>query len=235
MWRASVLTIFPELFPGPLGASLAGKALGQKIWSCEAIDIRDFATDKHRSVDDTPAGGGPGMVMRADVLARAIDHAAPANDPRPRILLTPRGKPLLQSRVREFATCPGVVLVCGRFEGVDERVIEQRGLEEISIGDYVLSGGEIAAFALIDACVRLLPGVMGKEASHAEESFEAGLLEYPHYTKPQEFEGRPIPEVLNSGHHGKVAAWRREQAEKVTHERRPDLMAKHKNETPKGA
>jgi tRNA (guanine37-N1)-methyltransferase len=233
MWRASVLTIFPELFPGPLGASLAGKALGQKIWSCEAIDIRDFATDKHRSVDDTPAGGGPGMVMRADVLARAIDHAAPANDPRPRILLTPRGKPLLQSRVREFAACPGVVLVCGRFEGVDERVIEQRALEEISIGDYVLSGGEVAAFALIDACVRLLPGVMGKEASRAEESFEAGLLEYPHYTKPQEFEGRPIPEVLNSGHHGKVAAWRREQAEKVTHERRPDLMAKHKNETPK--
>jgi tRNA (guanine37-N1)-methyltransferase len=235
MWRASVLTIFPELFPGPLGASLAGKALGQKIWSCEAIDIRDFAADKHRSVDDTPAGGGPGMVMRADVLARAIDHAAPANDPRPRILLTPRGKPLLQSRVRELATCPGVVLVCGRFEGVDERVIEQRRLEEISIGDYVLSGGEIAAFALIDACVRLLPGVMGKEASHAEESFEAGLLEYPHYTKPQEFEGRPIPEVLNSGHHGKVAAWRREQAEKVTQERRPDLMTKRKNETPKGA
>jgi tRNA (guanine37-N1)-methyltransferase len=235
MWRASVLTIFPELFPGPLGASLAGKALGQKIWSCQAIDIRDFAADKHRSVDDTPAGGGPGMVMRADVLARAIDHAAPANDSRPRILLTPRGKPLLQSRVREFAAGPGVVLVCGRFEGVDERVIEMRALEEISIGDYVLSGGEIAAFVLIDACVRLLPGVMGKEASHAEESFEAGLLEYPHYTKPQEFEGRPIPEVLNSGHHGKVAAWRREQAEKATRERRPDLWAKRKDETPKKA
>jgi tRNA (guanine37-N1)-methyltransferase len=235
MWRASVLTIFPELFPGPLGASLAGKALGQKIWSCQAIDIRDFAADKHRSVDDTPAGGGPGMVMRADVLARAIDHAAPANDSRPRILLTPRGKPLLQSRVREFAAGSGVVLVCGRFEGVDERVIESRALEEISIGDYVLSGGEIAAFVLIDACVRLLPGVMGKEASHAEESFEAGLLEYPHYTKPQEFEGRPIPEVLNSGHHGKVAAWRREQAEKATRERRPDLWAKRKDETPKKA
>jgi tRNA (guanine37-N1)-methyltransferase len=235
MWRASVLTIFPELFPGPLGASLAGKALGQKIWSCQAIDIRDFAADKHRSVDDTPAGGGPGMVMRADVLARAIDHAAPANDSRPRILLTPRGKPLLQSRVREFAAGPGVVLVCGRFEGVDERVIESRALEEISIGDYVLSGGEIAAFVLIDACVRLLPGVMGKEASHAEESFEVGLLEYPHYTKPQEFEGRPIPEVLNSGHHGKVAAWRREQAEKATRERRPDLWAKRKDETPKKA
>jgi tRNA (guanine37-N1)-methyltransferase len=234
MWRASVLTIFPELFPGPLGASLAGKALGQKIWSCEAIDIRDFATDKHRSVDDTPAGGGPGMVMRADVLARAIDHAS-ANDRRPRILLTPRGRPLTQARVREFARGPGILLVCGRFEGVDERVIEQRALEEISIGDYVLSGGEIAAFVLIDACVRLLPGVMGKEASHAEESFEAGLLEYPHYTKPQEFEGRPIPDVLNSGHHGKVAAWRREQAEEATRERRPDLMAKRKDETPKGA
>jgi tRNA (guanine37-N1)-methyltransferase len=235
MWRASVLTIFPELFPGPLGASLAGKALGQKIWSCEAIDIRNFAADKHRSVDDTPAGGGPGMVMRADVLARAIDHAVPASDLRPRILLSPRGKPLLQSRVRELAQAPGVVLVCGRFEGVDERVIETRALEEISIGDYVLSGGEIAAFVLIDACVRLLPGVIGKEASLAEESFEAGLLEYPHFTKPQEFEGQPIPEVLNSGHHGKVAAWRREQAEKVTRERRPDLLARRKDETPKKA
>ncbi len=235
MWRASVLTIFPELFPGPLGASLAGKALGQKIWSCEAIDIRDFATDKHRSVDDTPAGGGPGMVMRADVLARAIDHAAPENDRRPRILLTPRGRPLRQARVRELAEGPGVMLVCGRFEGVDERVIERRSLEEISIGDYVLSGGEIAAFVLIDACVRLLPGVMGKEESHAEESFEAGLLEYPQYTKPQEFEGRPIPEILNSGHHGKVAAWRREQAEKATEERRPDLRARSKGDTPKKA
>jgi len=235
MWRATVLTIFPELFPGPLGASLAGKALSQKIWSCEAIDIRDFAANKHRSVDDTPAGGGPGMVMRADVLARAIDAAAPANDSRPRIVLTPRGKPLLQSRVRELAQAPGLVLVCGRFEGVDERVIERRALEEISIGDYVLSGGEIAALVLLDACVRLLPGVMGTEASHVEESFEAGLLEYPHYTKPQEFEGRPIPEVLNSGHHGKVAAWRREQAERATRERRPDLWARRKDETPKGA
>jgi len=235
MWRATVLTIFPELFPGPLGASLAGKALSQKIWSCEAIDIRDFAADKHRSVDDTPAGGGPGMVMRADVLARAIDAAVPANDSRPRIVLTPRGKPLVQSRVRELAGAPGLVLVCGRFEGVDERVIERRALEEISIGDYVLSGGEIAALVLLDACVRLLPGVMGTEASHVEESFEAGLLEYPHYTKPQEFEGRSIPEVLNSGHHGKVAAWRREQAERATRERRPDLWARRKDETPKGA
>ncbi|HLL26208.1 MAG TPA: tRNA (guanosine(37)-N1)-methyltransferase TrmD [Xanthobacteraceae bacterium] len=235
MWRASVLTIFPELFPGPLGASLAGKALDQKLWSCEAVDIRDFAEGKHRSVDDTPAGGGPGMVMRADVLARAIDRTASAGDPRPRILLTPRGKPLLQSRVRELANAPGVVLVCGRFEGVDERAIESRALEEISIGDYVLSGGEIAAFVLIDACVRLLPGVIGKEASHAEESFEAGLLEYPHYTRPQEFEGREIPEILNSGHHGKVAAWRQEQAEKITRERRPDLWAARKGGAPKKA
>jgi tRNA (guanine37-N1)-methyltransferase len=234
MWRARVLTIFPELFPGPLGASLAGKALAEKIWACEATDIRDFAADRHRSVDDTPAGGGPGMVMRADVLARAID-AAGADDARPRILLTPRGRPLTQGRVRALAKGPGVLLVCGRFEGVDERVIESRSLEEISIGDYVLSGGEIAAFVLIDACVRLLPGVIGKEASHAEESFEAGLLEYPHYTRPQEFEGRPIPEVLNSGHHGKVAAWRRAQAEAITRERRPDLWARRAGEGPKKA
>ena len=235
MWRASVLTIFPEMFPGPLGASLAGKALIQKIWTCEAVDIRDFAADKHRSVDDTPAGGGPGMVMRADVLARAIDASAPANDPRPRILLSPRGKPLTQSRVRELAAGPGVVLVCGRFEGVDERVIARRALEEISIGDYVLSGGEVAAFALIDACVRLFPGVMGKELSGADESFEAGLLEYPHYTKPQDFEGEPIPEVLNSGHHGKVAQWRREQAERATRERRPDLLVRRPADPPKKA
>ena len=228
MWRVSVLTIFPELFPGPLGASLAGKALSQNVWSCEAVDIRSFAADKHRSVDDTPAGGGPGMVMRADVLARAIDATTAPDDRRPRILLSPRGKPLTQARVRRLAEAPGVVLVCGRFEGVDERVIETRALEEISIGDYVLSGGEIAAFVLIDACVRLLPGVMGKEASHVEESFETGLLEYPQYTKPQDFEGRAIPEVLNSGHHGKVAAWRREQAERATRERRPDLWAQHK-------
>lgn len=235
MWRASVLTIFPELFPGPLGASLAGKALAQKIWSCEAVDIRDFADDKHRSVDDTPAGGGPGMVMRADVLARAIDAASPANDLRRRILLSPRGRPLEQARVRELARGPGVVLICGRFEGVDERVIEGRALEEISIGDYVLSGGEVAAFVLIDACVRLLPGVIGKEASAAEESFERGLLEYPHYTRPQVFEGRSIPEVLNSGHHGKVAEWRREQAEKITRQRRPDLSARHSPKTPEKA
>ena len=191
-WRASVLTIFPELFPGPLAASLAGKALAAGIWSCEAIDIRKFAADKHRTVDDTPAGGGPGMVLKADVLARAIDAAAPAGDPRPRILLTPRGRPLTQSRVRALAEGPGVVVVCGRFEGVDQRIVEARSLEEISIGDYVLSGGEVAAYVLLDASARLLPGVMGKDASKAEESFEAGLLEYPQYTKPQVFEGRAI-------------------------------------------
>jgi tRNA (guanine37-N1)-methyltransferase len=227
-WRATVLTLFPDVFPGTLGASLAGRALAEGIWSCEAIDIRDFATDKHRSVDDTPAGGGPGMVMRADVLARAIDTAAPANDPRPKILLSARGQLLDQSFVRKLAEGPGVVLVCGRFEGVDERVIEARRLEEVSVGDYVLSGGEIAAQALLDACVRLLPGVMGKEASGAEESFQGGLLEYPHYTRPQTFEGRPIPEVLVSGDHAKVKAWRRAESERLTRERRPDLWARRK-------
>jgi tRNA (guanine37-N1)-methyltransferase len=227
-WRATVLTIFPELFPGTLAASLAGRALGDGIWSCEALDIRDFATDKHRSVDDTPAGGGPGMVIRADVLARAIDAAAPADDARPRILLSARGRPLDQALVRELAAGPGVVLVCGRFEGVDERVIEARQLREVSVGDYILSGGEAAAQVLLDACVRLLPGVMGKEASGAEESFEAGLLEYPQYTRPQEFEGRAIPEVLVSGDHAKVKAWRRAEAERLTRERRPDLWARRK-------
>lgn len=221
-WRASVVTLFPELFPGPLGASLAGRALGT-LWSCDTVDIRAHALDKHRSVDDTPAGGGPGMVMRADVLARALDAAAPSGDARPRILLTPRGRPLTQGRVRELAGGAGVVLVCGRYEGIDERIVAARDLEEISVGDFVLSGGEIAAYALLDACVRLLPGVMGKEASGADESFEKGLLEYPQYTRPQEFEGRPIPEVLVSGDHAKVAAWRRSEAERITRERRPDL------------
>jgi tRNA (guanine37-N1)-methyltransferase len=228
-WRASVVTLFPELFPGPLGASLAGRALGT-LWFCDTVDIRAHAFDKHRSVDDTPAGGGPGMVMRADVLARALDAAAPAGDARPRILLTPRGRPLTQGRVRELAGGPGVVLVCGRYEGIDERIVAARGLEEISVGDFVLSGGEIAAHALLDACVRLLPGVMGKEASGADESFEAGLLEYPQYTRPQEFEGYPIPEVLVSGDHGKVAAWRRSEAERATRERRPDLWRRQKPE-----
>jgi tRNA (guanine37-N1)-methyltransferase len=221
MWRASVLTIFPEIFPGPLGASLAGKALATGTWSLEVCDIRSFATDKHRSVDDTPAGGGPGMVMKADVLGRAIDAAA--TDERPRLLLSPRGSPLTQSRVEDLAAGAGVVLVCGRFEGIDERIIAGRALEEISVGDYVLSGGEIAAMALIDACVRLLPGVMGAAASVADESFADGLLEYPQYTRPQLFEGRPIPEVLTSGDHGKIAAWRRAEAGRLTRERRPDL------------
>ena len=222
MWRAAVLSIFPEMFPGPLGVSLAGKALAAGTWSLDAIDIRDFATDKHRTVDDTPAGGGPGMVMKADVLARAID--AVAQDGRPRLLMSPRGEPLTQSRVADFASRPGVVLVCGRFEGVDERVIAARGLEEVSIGDYVLSGGEIAAMALIDACVRLLPGVMGAAASGDEESFADGLLEYPQYTRPQIFEDQPIPEVLLSGDHAKISAWRRAEAERLTKERRPDLQ-----------
>jgi tRNA (guanine37-N1)-methyltransferase len=229
-WRATVLTIFPELFPGPLGASLAGKALAGGLWSCEAVDIRDFGEGKHRSVDDTPAGGGPGMVMRADVLARAIDSVSQQDDSRPKLLLSPRGRPLDQERVRALVAGPGVLLVAARFEGVDERLIEARGLEEVSIGDYVLSGGEIAAFTLIDACVRLLPGVMGKEASGAEESFEAGLLEYPQYTRPQEFEGRAIPEVLVSGDHAKVKAWRRAEAERLTRARRPDLWARTKGE-----
>lgn len=221
MWRASVLTIFPDMFPGPLGASLAGKALAAGTWSFDILDIREFATDKHRSVDDTPAGGGPGMVMRADVLGRAIDAAV--TDGRPRLLMSPRGAPLTQARVEALAGGPGAVLVCGRFEGVDERVIAGRSLEEVSIGDYVLSGGEIAAMALIDACVRLLPGVMGAAASGAEESFAGGLLEYPHYTRPQTWEGRPIPEILLSGDHARIAAWRQSEAERLTKERRPDL------------
>ena len=225
MWRASVLTIFPEVFPGPLGASLAGKALAAGTGLLEVTDIRTFATDKHRSVDDTPAGGGPGMVMKADVLGRGIDEVA--SDERPRLLLSPRGTPLTQSRVGALAAGAGIVLVCGRFEGIDERVIAGRGLEEVSIGDYVLSGGEIAAMALIDACVRLLPGVMGTAASGSEESFTDGLLEYPQYTRPQLWEGRPIPEVLLSGDHGKIAAWRRSEAERLTKARRPDLWERY--------
>jgi tRNA (guanine37-N1)-methyltransferase len=223
MWRASVLTIFPEMFPGPLGSSLAGKALASGAWSLDVVDIRDFATDKHRTVDDTPAGGGPGMVMKADVLGRAID--ASATDTRPRLLMSPRGTPLTQARIEAFIRDAGVVLICGRFEGVDERVIAARGLEEVSVGDYVLSGGEIAAMALIDACVRLLPGVMGAAASGAEESFTDGLLEYPHYTRPQLWEDRPIPGILLSGDHAKIAAWRRAEAERLTKARRPDLWA----------
>jgi tRNA (guanine37-N1)-methyltransferase len=225
MWRASVITIFPDMFPGPLGQSLAGKARERGIWSLDAIDLRDFATDKHRTVDDTPAGGGPGMVMKPDVIARAID--AVATDDRPRLLMSPRGLPLTQRKVATLVEGPGVVLLCGRFEGVDERVIAGRNLEEVSVGDYVLSGGEVAALVLIDACVRLLPGVMGKEGSLAEESFADGLLEYPQYTRPQVWEGQPIPEVLVSGDHAKVAAWRRAEAERLTGTRRPDLWAAH--------
>jgi tRNA (guanine37-N1)-methyltransferase len=228
IWRPTVLTLFPEMFPGPLGVSLAGKALAAGLWALEARDIRASATDRHRSVDDTPAGGGPGMVLRADVLAAAIDAADGASDrpnDRPRLLMSPRGRPLTQSRVIELAAGLGPLIICGRFEGVDQRVIEGRGLEEVSIGDYVLSGGEIAALALIDACVRLLPGVMGKLASGADESFSEGLLEYPQYTRPQEFEGRPIPDILLSGDHARVAAWRRAEAEALTKARRPDLWA----------
>ena len=223
MWRAAVLSIFPDMFPGPLGQSLAGKALAAGTWALDVADIRNFATDKHRTVDDTPAGGGPGMVMKADVLARAVD--AIAQEGRPRLLMSPRAAPLTQARVEALATGPGVILICGRFEGVDERVIAARGLEELSVGDYVLSGGEIAAMALIDACVRLLPGVMGAAESGAEESFADGLLEYPHYTRPQVFEGRPIPDVLLSGDHARIATWRRAEAERLTRERRPDLWA----------
>ena len=224
MWRATVLTLFPEMFPGPLGVSLAGRALASGVWSLEARDIGNAATDKHRSVDDTPAGGGPGMVLRADVLAAAIDAAEIAAE-RPRLLMSPRGTPLTQKRVMELAAGPGPLIVCGRFEGIDQRVIEARGLEEVSIGDYVLSGGEIAALALIDACVRLLPGVMGKLSSGTDESFSDGLLEYPQYTRPQEFEGRTIPDVLVSGDHARVEAWRRAEAEALTLARRPDLWA----------
>jgi tRNA (guanine37-N1)-methyltransferase len=223
-WCATVLTLFPEMFPGPLGVSLAGRALASGLWALEVRDIRASATDKHRSVDDTPAGGGPGMVLRADVLAAAID-AAQIVPERPRLLMSPRGRPLTQELVAELAAGPGPLIVCGRFEGIDQRVIDARGLQEISIGDYVLSGGEIAALAVIDACVRLLPGVMGKLESGSDESFSHGLLEYPQYTRPQTFEGRPIPEILLSGDHAKVAAWRQAQAEALTQARRPDLWA----------
>jgi tRNA (guanine37-N1)-methyltransferase len=228
-WRAAVLTIFPEMFPGPLGLSLAGKALAQGTWELSAVDIREVAEDKHRSVDDTPAGGGAGMVMRADIAGRAIDAArALMPTAAPTLYLSPRGTPLTQSRARELAQGPGVILLCGRFEGVDERALEARNVEEVSIGDYVLSGGELAAVVLIDSVVRLLPGVAGNEVSLAEESFTGGLLEYPHYTRPREWEGRAIPEVLLSGDHEKIAKWRSEQAEAVTRARRPDLWEKLK-------
>jgi tRNA (guanine37-N1)-methyltransferase len=224
MWRATVFTLFPEMFPGPLGVSLAGDARARNLWDFETIDIRAQGLGRHRSVDDTPAGGGAGMVLRADVLAASLDAVLTPDDPRPRLLMSPRGRPLTQARVRELSGGAGVIVVCGRFEGVDERVIDARGLEEVSIGDYVLSGGELAAMALLDAVIRLLPGVMGKEESAAEESFEDGLLEYPHYTKPREFEGRAIPEILLSGDHAKIVAWRKAQARALTKARRPDLL-----------
>ncbi len=222
-FRATILTLYPEMFPGHLGTSLAGKAMERGQWSLDTVQIRDFATDKHRTVDDTPAGGGAGMVLKPDVLARAIDHAS-ENDSRPRLLMSPRGKPLTQKRVRELAAGDGVIIVCGRFEGVDQRVIDGRGLEEVSIGDYILSGGEPAALILLDAIVRILPGVMGNDLSGLHESFEGGLLEHPHYTRPQIWEGREIPAILTSGNHAAIAKWQREQAEKLTRERRPDLL-----------
>lgn len=226
-WAASVLTLFPEMLPGPLGHSLAGRALADGVWSLEAINLRDFATDRHRSVDDLPFGGGAGMVMRPDVVARALDAASRTAPDRPRLYLTPRGAPLTQVRVRQLAEGPGVVVLCGRFEGVDQRVVEARALEEVSLGDIVLSGGEPAALALLDACVRLLPGVVGRAASLDEESFAGQLLEYPQFTRPQEWEGRAVPDVLLSGHHERIRAWRKGQAERVTRARRPDLWARH--------
>jgi tRNA (guanine37-N1)-methyltransferase len=228
-FQASVLTLYPEMFPGTLGQALAGKALAQNIWSLETVQIRDFAGDKHRSVDDTPAGGGAGMVLRADVLAKAIDRVATEQDTRPRLLMSPRGKPLCQDDVRNFAAGDGVVVVCGRFEGVDQRVIDSRNLIEVSIGDYILSGGEVAAQVLLDAIIRLLPGVMGNDQSGTHESFENGLLEHPHYTRPQLFEGVTIPDVLTSGNHAAIEKWRRLEAEKLTRARRPDLLDEAEN------
>lgn len=228
-WRATVLTLFPDMFPGPIGASLLGKALEKNLWSLDVCDIREHGLGKHRTVDDTPSGGGPGMVMRADVACAALDAAANGT---PQIYLSPRGKPLTQARVRELSAGPGVTLLCGRFEGLDQRAIEARNLEEISLGDFVLAGGEIAAMALIEAAVRLIPGVLGAEASPTEESFENGLLEYPQFTRPQSFEGRDIPSVLTGGNHSEIAKWRRSQAESLTKARRPDLWALY--EKPKG-
>ena len=223
-FRATILTLYPDMFPGPLGHSLAGRALSAGTWALDAVNIRDFASDRHRTVDDTPAGGGAGMVLRADVVSRAVDAVA---DARPILAMTPRGRPLTQDRVRDLAAGPGAVVLCGRFEGFDERLFEARAIEEVAIGDYVLSGGEIAALVLLDACVRLLPGVMGAASSGDEESFESGLLEYPHYTRPYEWEGRTIPEVLRSGDHARIAAWRKRRAEEDTRLRRPDLWERH--------
>ena len=227
-FATQILTLYPEMFPGPLGVSLAGRALADNIWSCDAIQIRDFAADKHKSVDDTPAGGGAGMVLRADVLASAVDFAKAAQPDAPVLAMTPRGKPNTQARVRELARGPGVTILCGRFEGFDERLFDGRpDIEQVSMGDLVLSGGEVGALMLLDACIRLLPGVMGAASSGDEESFESGLLEYPHYTRPAIWEGRTIPQVLRSGDHAKIAAWRKSQAEVDTRLRRPDLWARY--------
>lgn len=229
MFHADIITLFPDLFPGPLGASIIGRAAENGTWKLTATQLRDFASDRHKKVDDTPAGGGPGLVLKPDILAKAIDHVAPANDPRPRILMSPRGKPFDQHMAREWAAGPGVVIVCGRFEGVDQRVIDRRGLTEVSIGDFVLCGGEVAAMAMLEATVRLLPGVMGSAESEADESFENGLLEYPQYTRPALFEGEPIPEVVTSGDHKKVEQWRQEQSEQLTRQNRPDLWQEYGN------
>jgi tRNA (guanine37-N1)-methyltransferase len=228
-FAAQILTLYPEMFPGPLGVSLAGRALAEGRWSCDPIQIRDFATDKHKSVDDTPAGGGAGMVLRADVLARAVDHAIAQRPDVPVLAMTPRGTPMRQARIRELAAGPGVTILCGRFEGFDERLFDARPIEQVSMGDIVLSGGEIGALLALDACIRLLPGVMGAASSGDEESFESGLLEYPHYTRPAEWEGRMIPEVLRSGDHAKIAAWRKRQAEDDTRLRRPDLWERYRS------
>jgi tRNA (guanine37-N1)-methyltransferase len=226
-FRAAILTLYPEMFPGPLGASLAGRALAEGRWALEAVQIRDFATDRHRSVDDTPAGGGAGMVMRADILAAALDDTAARLPDLPVLAMTPRGTPLSQARVRSLAEGPGAIILCGRFEGIDQRLFDARAIEEVSVGDYILSGGEMAALTLLDACVRLLPGVMGAPSSGDEESFESGLLEYPHYTRPYEWEGRTIPQVLRSGDHARIAAWRHAEAAAITRSRRPDLWERH--------
>lgn len=223
-WRADVLTLFPAMFPGPLGLSLAGDGLARGLWGLTTHDIRAHGLGRHRAVDDTPAGGGAGMVMRADVVAASLDATVMVGDARPRLLMSPRGGPLTQARVRALVAGAGAVIVCGRFEGVDERVIAARGLEEVSVGDYVLSGGEVAALVLLDACVRLLPGIMGRDASGDDESFENGRLEYPQYTKPRDFEGRAIPDVLLSGDHGRIARWREAESLALTRERRPDLL-----------
>lgn len=224
-FKADIITLFPELFPGPLGTSVIGRGLDEGLWQLHTTQLRDFAHDKHKTVDDTPAGGGPGMVLKADILSAAIDQVSRADDPRPRLLMSPRGKPLTQAYARELAEGPGAVIVCGRFEGVDQRAIETRNLHEVSIGDYVLAGGEVAAMVMLEAIVRLIPGVLGAKDSRDEESHEAGLLEYPHYTRPAVFEGHEIPAVLTSGDHGKIKKWRQEQSENLTRTRRPDLLS----------